>query len=144
MWCWSSSGRMAQLARYCSWLAGGLFLWAGTVKVVHPGLFYGDILSYQLVPDSLAVVAAWYLPWFECVCGAALFCGKTRPAARLGLLVLVAVFALALVSAWVRGLDISCGCFGSSGLRNRYGWWLLRDAGIALLLWWSEPARRSG
>jgi hypothetical protein len=51
------------------------------------------------------------------------------------------VFLVALGQAWLRGLDITCGCFGSAatGSASAYSSYFLRDglliAVIAFLLW---------
>lgn len=114
----------------------GLFLWAGMMKLIHPGLLFGDILSYRLLPEGVAVGLAWYLPWLEIVLALALLSPRLQEGAWGGLFGLMTVFILALLSAWARGLDITCGCFGSSGLYNQYGWWVTRDALILGVLWW--------
>jgi hypothetical protein len=36
-------------------------------------------------------------------------------------------FIVAIAAAWLRGLDISCGCFGSSEGETNYLWLILRD-----------------
>ncbi len=126
-----------EVARF---LLAGVFLWAGGGKVLHPGFFYGDILSYQILPEAWAVVVAWYLPWLEIVLAVALFVPRWVGAASAGLCGLMVVFAMGLLSAWWRGLDISCGCFGVSSLHNQYGWWLLRDGvllGLGICVGWA-------
>jgi putative oxidoreductase len=40
--------------------------------------------------------------------------GAARRSALRLLLVLTAVFIAAITSAWIRGLDIRCGCFGAA------------------------------
>jgi uncharacterized membrane protein YphA (DoxX/SURF4 family) len=53
------------------------------------------------------------LPWIEILAGAALILGLwTRPAALLTTAMLM-VFAPAVTYAYLTGLDISCGCFGT-------------------------------
>ena len=52
--------------------------------------------------------------------------------------VLMAAFVVGIASAWVRGLRIDCGCFGSGGrlapgTDPTYGWELARDGGLLLL-----------
>jgi hypothetical protein len=41
---------------------------------------------------------------------------------------MTAVFLIALSSAWVRGLDIRCGCFGKDEVSTNYPMLLTRDA----------------
>ncbi len=109
---------------------GGLFIYAGIVKALNPSQFFIDIQSYHLLPHFLAVAMAIYLPWLEIVCGGALVFKKHDSGALILLLTMMTIFILALSSAWVRGLDISCGCFGKQILHVSYPWLLARDIGI--------------
>jgi len=111
----------------------GLFLYAGVMKLLDTGQFYRDIQSYRLTPDVLSWWAAHYLPWLELVAGVALFLPKFRLPAALIFAGLMSVFTLALLSAWSRGLDISCGCFGSSTAEANYPWLVGRDLGLLLM-----------
>ena len=54
-----------------------------------------------------------FLPWLEIVTAMALLLGRLYLGALLSVSGLGVVFAVAVGSAWWRGLDISCGCFGS-------------------------------
>jgi len=111
----------------------GLFLYAGVMKLLDTGQFYRDIQSYRMTPDVLSWWAAHYLPWLELVAGVALFLPKFRLPAALIFAGLMSVFTLALLSAWSRGLDISCGCFGSSTAKANYPWLVVRDLGLLLM-----------
>lgn len=112
---------------------GAVFLCAGMVKVTDPAAFWGDIAAYRLVPHWLGFAMAVYLPWLEIICGALLMARKLDTGALVILLSLMVVFTLAVVSAWVRGLDIACGCF-SSHARAAYPWLVARDLVILGLL----------
>ena len=119
---------------------GGLFVYAGVLKVLDPAQFLVDIESYRLLPYVAAVATAFYLPWLEILCGAGLWNKRTRLGALWILIALTVVFAVLITSAWVRGLDISCGCFGvSESNGTNYVWWLTRDIliflGLAVLRW---------
>ncbi len=129
---------------------GAVFLYAGIVKVIDPAQFLVDVESYRLLPYLAALVVALYLPWLEIFCGAALWFKRWYDGAIVILLGLTVVFGVLIASAWVRGLDISCGCFGvSESTETNYAWWLLRDillfAGLAGSLWLErfreDPAR---
>jgi len=68
------------------------------------------------LPQSFAYIAAYTLPPFEVLLGISLFFkGLTKPSAII-LMALTLIFILAILSARLRGLDISCGCFGESSL----------------------------
>ncbi len=93
---------------------GALFVLTGVLKLGDPSAFAVEIHNYQLFP-SLAPVLAATLPAIELVLGAALLLGP-RSWLRAGALAtsaLLVVFTVAVGSAVARGINISCGCFGS-------------------------------
>lgn len=96
----------------------GLFFYAGGVKLMDPATFQSDITNFNLLPWALAGVAAIYLPWLEIIAAGALL-GRSRGAAFL-LGLLMTAFTLAVATAWARGLDINCGCFGASDSPTNY------------------------
>ncbi|MCZ7645070.1 MAG: DoxX family membrane protein [Planctomycetota bacterium] len=92
---------------------GGVLAYAGLSKLGDPHAFARQIAQYRLLPAQASQALAVTLPWLELVCGLALALGLwVRPAALVSA-ALMAVFAAAVVSALARGLDISCGCFGT-------------------------------
>lgn len=91
---------------------GAVFIWSGGVKAWDPAGFAGDILEYRLVGQGMAGAMALYLPWLEVIGGVALVAGRTREAAAVMLMGMLAGFSVAMVSVIVRGLEIGCGCFG--------------------------------
>lgn len=95
-------------------LVGGVFVYAGAPKAIHPEQFALAINNYRLLPDNLVSLVALIVPWLEVVVGGCLLSGLlTRAAAWLAGL-LSAAFAVAVASAVMRGLDIECGCFSGS------------------------------
>lgn len=121
------------------WLLGGLFVFAGVLKALDPAVFTKDIANYQLLPWEYAVGAAFYLPWLEVFAGGMLIFGPWRAGALRILLILMLGFTQALFTAWVRGLNIHCGCFGTAFATSNYALLFLRDlailAGLGWLLW---------
>ena len=118
---------------------GSLFVYAGVLKARDPAAFVRAIENYQLLPHALALAGAFYLPYLEIFCGFGV-ASKRLYEGALGLLILLMlVFVAALLSAWGRGLNIDCGCFGGEGGPAHYGVALARDAGIlaalGLLAW---------
>ncbi len=115
-------------------LTAGLFCYAGFLKLMEPDVFLSDLESYRMLPYSIAWVIAFYLPPFEIICGLALFFpAYVKPSALL-LLILTFVFILVLGIAWMRGLDISCGCFGDRSGKVNYPWLIFRDIFIFIVL----------
>ncbi len=91
---------------------GGLFLYAGYVKLRHPFLFEMAVDSYRLLPPVLVIVVARALPWLEVALGLVLFSGwKLRYSATITALLLGA-FLVAMGVAYARGTEAICGCFG--------------------------------
>jgi putative oxidoreductase len=98
--------------RTVDFIIAAVFVYAGTLKVLNPVQFAHDIDNYKILPWSIGVGLAFYLPWLEILCGLALIFRLLYRGAVSILTALVAVFLVATVAAKVRGLDITCGCFG--------------------------------
>jgi uncharacterized membrane protein YphA (DoxX/SURF4 family) len=115
------------LWRVLAIIIGGIFIYAGAVKVVDPVTFARDIGNYQMLPWQIGVWLALYLPWLEIFCGLALM---TRILYRGGVFILTALMALFIVVtiiAKARGLDISCGCFGHASKYLSFAWHVALD-----------------
>lgn len=118
---------MNWVALVCRWAVGLLFIVAGLLKVVDPGAFLRDVAGYRLVDGKVLVAVAFFLPFFEIVTGAALALGRLYRGAAFSAGAMAAAFLVALVQAWIRGLDINCGCFGDGVGMANYPWWVARD-----------------
>ncbi|KQC10315.1 MAG: hypothetical protein APR62_02055 [Smithella sp. SDB] len=103
-----------------------IFLYAGIETIINPGDFSVAIYNYRLLPDSAINFVAVLLPWLEIIIALCLIGGiNVKGAASLSSLLFL-MFAIALTFNLVRGLDISCGCFGAySGKINWF--YLMRD-----------------
>jgi len=97
-------------------LMGAWFVYAGGLKIFVAGLdrFVVDIENYRLVSGQLASVVGYTIPWFEVVGGLCFMLGILRKGACWVMFGLVLAFTISVGSAWLRGLDISCGCLGGS------------------------------
>jgi putative oxidoreductase len=93
-------------------LVGAIFVYAGVIKVVDPLRFAIDIDNYKMLPWAIGVRLAFYLPWLEMFCGLALILSFFYRGGLLILTALTSIFIAASIIAKVRGLDITCGCFG--------------------------------
>lgn len=125
---------------------GGVFLYAGVLKIADPAAFAGNIAAYKLLPTFGNYLVAAILPWVELLCGLLLVAGYRVRAAATLVLIMNLVFVAALTSAIVRGLDIDCGCFRQNGPRTTPWAALLRDlaliAGNLILLRWDADESR--
>ncbi len=112
---------------------GGIFLYAGVLKVLDPQQFALDVKHYELTPWidhwvpgvtswTIAIVIAMYLPWLEIFAGLALLARRFYHGSLLIAAGLAFVFLAAIGSAWWRGLDITCGCFGGAENATNFGW----------------------
>ena len=83
-----------------------------------------------MINSDLSAWVALFLPWLELILGLGILLPAIRrtSAALIGLLLFI--FIVLHTSAWVRGLDISCGCFGSETgeAASDYRWLILRNA----------------
>ena len=98
--------------RIVDFVVGGIFIYAGVLKVLDPVQFGLDIDNYKTLPWFVSVRLAFYLPWLEIFCGLALIFRFLYRGGLSLLTVLIALFIGATVAAKMRGLDITCGCFG--------------------------------
>jgi hypothetical protein len=107
-----SVGVWRVLWRVLDFGVAAVFIFAGVLKVIDPVGFANDIDNYKIVPWTLAVGLAFYLPWLEIFCALALVFRRWYRGALSILIGLTSVFIVATVAAKLRGLDITCGCFG--------------------------------
>jgi uncharacterized membrane protein YphA (DoxX/SURF4 family) len=117
-------------------VTGGVWIWAGTAKLGDAAQSVQAVRAYDLLPESLVEPVGYLLPVLEVVVGFALVAGLlTRGAAVLSALLFV-VFIVGIASAWARGLQIDCGCFGGGGFdpdaEASYPWEIARDAALLL------------
>ena len=100
------------LWRILDFVAAGIFIYAGALKAIDPVQFASDIDNYKLLPWPVSVAIAFYLPWLEIFCALGLVFRFLYRGALSILSASIVVFTLATIAAKVRGLDITCGCFG--------------------------------
>jgi putative oxidoreductase len=84
----------------------------GNLSLANAAEFASDIDNFKLLPWPVSVALAFYLPWLEIFCALGLLFRFLYRGALSILTLSVVVFTLAIIAAKVRGLDITCGCFG--------------------------------
>ena len=112
---------------------GGIFIAAALPKMWRPDQFADAINNYRVLPYFLVNANTLALPWVEFLFGAFLVAGFRVRAASLATTIMMAVFLAAILSAWARGIDITCGCFGTQDAAKTGGVTLLRDLGFLAL-----------
>jgi Methylamine utilisation protein MauE len=91
-----------------------IFLHAGTVKLSDLGEFRTAVRNYRLLPEFAVAPVAVALPLAEVACGVLLVFGVgTGPVAAV-LVLLLAVFVVAIAVNLLRGRTFSCGCSGTT------------------------------
>jgi uncharacterized membrane protein YphA (DoxX/SURF4 family) len=118
-------------------VVGGVWLWAGLLKVTDPEASVTAVRGYQLLSPSIADTVGRVLPMVEVVVGACLLLGLlTRLFGGISALLQVA-FIVGISSVWARGISINCGCFGDGGPNpdaiSQYPWEIARDMGLLAL-----------
>lgn len=91
------------------WLSAGIIKFrdpAGTVRATR---------AFHLLPESMVPTFGHLLPVVEIVVGACLLLGLLTRAFAAASAILLVMFIVGIASAWARGLEIQCGCFGGGG-----------------------------
>ncbi len=94
---------------------GGVFIYASIDKIAHPGQFAHAIENYRILPWFLINIFAIILPWIELVSGVLLIAGVWLNGSAITISALLLIFIIAITAGLLRGLDISCGCFNTTG-----------------------------
>lgn len=119
------------LIRFVRFFLGGLLIYASIDKIMHPSAFAEAVFNYRILPDALINLTAILLPPFELVLGALLISGHWLAGGALLSSGLLSVFFLAVTFNLLRGLNVDCGCFTSSGASASQAemvWYAARDA----------------
>ena len=118
----------------------------GQLSLASPAEFANDIDNFKLLPWPVSVALAFYLPWLEIFCALGLVFRFLYRGALSILSASIVVFTLATIAAKVRGLDITCGCFGHASQNWSFPGHLATNLAIlvALLALFFAYARKRG
>ena len=121
-------------------VVGVIDLLAGLSKFSDPAGNVRAVRAFRILPESMVPTVGHALPTIEIVIGGLLILGLfTRPMAILSGLFFLA-FIIGISSAWARGLEINCGCFGNGGVpddpQRQYAVDIARDVGLLLCSVW--------
>ena len=113
---------------YLRFIVGGYFIYASIDKIADPYAFARVIEAYEFssslglsfLDTSLALI----LPWFEFILGLCLILGIVIDECLDLISALLIFFIIMLFQAYVKGLDISCGC---SAEESSLGMAIIRD-----------------
>ena len=112
---------------------GGIFIAAGIGKVGHANEFAAQIAAFRILPQPVIAPAALALPFLELMLGGYLIVGLFTRASAWIAAALLAAFDIAIASAVLRGLSVSCGCFGPNDKTVTSWGEVARDAVLVLL-----------
>ena len=93
---------------------GVMFLYSAWGKILDPGAFQTMVDNYRMLPAGVTAIFAATMSMAELLVGAMFIFSKWTREAAFATAVMLMMFLLALAQAQVRGLDISCGCFGET------------------------------
>ena len=117
---------------------GALFIFSGVMKLKDP-IFFADVVrNYQLIGDPMAPAMALFVPWIEIFAGIAVMLDRFVRGGSFLLTASLVVFTMAIAVSWMRGLDITCGCFGQNEELN-YPVKLMQNfvlLAIGIAIWW--------
>jgi uncharacterized membrane protein YphA (DoxX/SURF4 family) len=121
-------------------IVGVVDLVAGLSKFSDPAGNVRAVRAYKILPESIVPIVGHALPTIEIVIGALLILGLfTRAMGILSGLFFLA-FIIGISSAWARGLEINCGCFGNGGVpadpQRQYAIDIARDIGLLICSVW--------
>jgi uncharacterized membrane protein YphA (DoxX/SURF4 family) len=132
------SGKRETLILLVRLALGGVFLYAGILKIADLVAVAGSVAAYRILPYFGNYLVAAVIPWLEAICGLLLIAGWRTKGAAAVVLLLNLLFITVLASALARGLDIDCGCFRQGGEKSSAWIALFRDcfflAGAVILL----------
>ncbi|TCK27209.1 MauE/DoxX family redox-associated membrane protein [Pseudonocardia endophytica] len=117
---------------------GGTWIVAGALKVTDLDASVRAVRAYRILPEIAAQLLGAGLPFIEIVLGVLLVVGLGVRVAGIASVLLMGAFVIGIASAWTRGLQIDCGCFGSggalaAGVSPTYGTELARDVGLTVV-----------
>jgi len=112
----ASRRRWNAVSREFEWGArlavGGIFLWSAAAHLANPYYFLSTVYQYELTSAPVGAVVASVLPFLQLLLAACLLSGACPQPTWLLSSLLLLFFVGVQTSALVRGLWISCGCFG--------------------------------
>ena len=98
-----------------------VFIIASIEKIADPFDFANDIKNYDILSNFLINITAIILPWVELFVGLMILLGIKIKANSILVIIMLLIFNIAVFSAWMRGLNIDCGCYGDVA-HQTVGW----------------------
>ena len=93
---------------------GVMFIYSAWGKLQDPGTFQTMVDNYRMLPACMTALFSVTMSTAEMLVGAMFLFTKWTREAAFATSVMLVMFVMALAQAQIRGLDISCGCFGEA------------------------------
>ena len=93
-------------------IVGGIFIYAGILKINDLQSFELSIRNYQILNDPWVGILAMTLPPLEIILGISILIKFLYQGALLIACMTMSVFIASLLSLLARNIDINCGCLG--------------------------------
>jgi putative oxidoreductase len=128
------SDRKTQFLTVLEWICIlaliGVYFYAAIPKLKDPAAFAKAIVNYRLVlpfiGQGYVYPTAMLIPALEVIVSIGLLFNQSRRAAAFLSSALMILFIVLILQAVLRGLNIDCGCFGSSNIAqakaSKVGW----------------------
>lgn len=100
-------------------ILGVVFIYASLDKLYNQEEFSRAIYNYKFFPEILINIFAIVVPYLEIICGILIITGIYLRGSSLIITLMLFFFIIALTQAYIRGLDISCGCFSLETVSNK-------------------------
>ncbi len=114
---------------------GVVFAWAALAKLGDLQGFADQVHNFRMVPIFAENIVALLLPWIELVAALALILNIRARSGAVVVTGLLAAFTIAVIVALMRGLDIECGCFGTSDASRVGLLKITQNLGMLVLGW---------
>ncbi|NTW49807.1 MAG: DoxX family membrane protein [Chlorobiales bacterium] len=101
---------------------GLFFIIASIEKLASPNVFAHAFENYRIVGAPYSTLVSTVLPWIELLSGLGILLGIFTRGSLFLVSGLLTIFIAATLSALLRGLDISCGCFSLAPDAHQLGW----------------------
>src|SRR5262245_21021140 len=102
---------MAVMVLVARWFLAAIFALAGITKLADPDGFMKSLIDFGL-PETLGKAFGIVLPVVEIICAGLLLPSASARWGAIGVLVLLAVFIVAISLSLARGRAPDCHCFG--------------------------------
>lgn len=111
-------------------LLAGVFVLAALPKIEDPVAFSASVSAFRVVGPEFSNWVALILPWLELVIGIGILIPQIKSSSGILITTLLILFIGLHISAWARGLEIDCGCFGAEQAEKstNYLWLVTRNA----------------